>query len=303
MWRGKNNMLAIVLLCISSGILTARCILLVLFSILTLGPPPCIFNARTVATRTTTFGCRPETRHLMLKNFSIPMSAPNPASVTVRKHEWHEAEKPTQTSHKSKIIYLKCKYFIQMLSYFFAAPDPAGAALVERRKTMQRGAQKKRGQQFTELPSVQENWNEKWVHRAWAKPKGLWYGGPYTQASWTRSKLSKLSTWNDSLCWDKLSCCCACVSGPYCVWHHSSEALAVTPTKHLRGSSNLISQTPFCGVKTTWFICIGGQKAVELHMKTHAHTLAYTCGRTLRVIKWNVNSIADIWMDYLKIKK
>lgn len=144
MWRGKNNMLAIVLLCISSGISTARCILLVLFSILTLGPPPCIFNARTVATRTTTFGCRPETRHLMLKNFSIPMSAPNPASVTVRKHEWHEAEKPTQTSHKSKIIYLKCKYFIQMLSYFFAAPDPAGAALVERRKTMQRGAQKKK---------------------------------------------------------------------------------------------------------------------------------------------------------------
>lgn len=231
MWRGKNNMLAIVLLCISSGILTARCILLVLFSILTLGPPPCIFNARTVATRTTTFGCRPETRHLMLKNFSIPMSAPKPASVTVRKHEWHEAEKPTQTSHKSKIIYLKCKYFIQMLSYFFAAPDPAGATLVQHRKTMQRGAQKKRGQQFTELPSVQENWNEKWVHRAWAKPKGLWYGGPYTQASWTRSKLSKLSTWNDSLCWDKLSCCCACVSGPYCVWHHSSEALAVTPNK------------------------------------------------------------------------
>lgn len=31
-----------------------------------------------------------------------------------------------------------------MPSYFFAATDPAGAALVEHRKTMQRGAQKKR---------------------------------------------------------------------------------------------------------------------------------------------------------------
>lgn len=129
-------------LCMSSVILKAKCILLVLFLILTFGPPPCIFNARTVATRTTTFGCRPETRHLMLKNFSIPMSAPKPASVTVRKHEWHKAEKPTQTSHKNKIIYLICNYFIQMLSYFFAATDPAGAALVEHRKTMQRGAQK-----------------------------------------------------------------------------------------------------------------------------------------------------------------
>lgn len=58
--------------------------------------------------------------------------------------ETHKAEKPTQTSHKNKIIYLICKYFIQMPSYFFAATDPAGAALVEHRKTMQRGAQKKR---------------------------------------------------------------------------------------------------------------------------------------------------------------
>lgn len=32
-----------------------------------------------------------------------------------------------------------------MLSYFFATTDPAGAALVEHRKTMQRGAQKKEG--------------------------------------------------------------------------------------------------------------------------------------------------------------
>ena len=52
--------------------------------ILTVGPPPCIFRALTVATSTTTCGRRPEYRHLMLKNFSIPMSAPNPASVTVR---------------------------------------------------------------------------------------------------------------------------------------------------------------------------------------------------------------------------
>lgn len=49
---------------------------------LTLGPPPCIFRARTVATRTTTLGTRPEALHLMLKNFSMPISAPKPASVT-----------------------------------------------------------------------------------------------------------------------------------------------------------------------------------------------------------------------------
>lgn len=57
---------------------------------LTLGPPPCIFRARTVATRTTTLGTRPEARHLMLKNFSIPISAPKPASVTVRKQVGNE---------------------------------------------------------------------------------------------------------------------------------------------------------------------------------------------------------------------
>lgn len=50
---------------------------------LTVCPPPCIFSARTVATSTTTWGLRPEYRHLMLKNFSMPMSAPKPASVTV----------------------------------------------------------------------------------------------------------------------------------------------------------------------------------------------------------------------------
>lgn len=54
------------------------------------------------------------------------MSAPKPASVTVRKHEWHKAEKTTQTSKQNKIISLICKYFIQMLKYFFIA----GAALV-----------------------------------------------------------------------------------------------------------------------------------------------------------------------------
>mmetsp|Transcript_14808 Transcript_14808/g.41264 ORF Transcript_14808/g.41264 Transcript_14808/m.41264 type:complete len:252 (+) Transcript_14808:625-1380(+) len=46
------------------------------------GPPPCIFRARTVATITAAFGFNPLYRHLMLKNFSIPISAPNPASVT-----------------------------------------------------------------------------------------------------------------------------------------------------------------------------------------------------------------------------
>lgn len=49
---------------------------------LTFGPPPCIFRARTVATSTTTSGFNPDVRHLMLKNFSMPMSAPKPASVT-----------------------------------------------------------------------------------------------------------------------------------------------------------------------------------------------------------------------------
>lgn len=51
---------------------------------LTFGPPPCIFKALTVATSTTTLGTKPDTLHLMLKNFSIPMSAPKPASVTVK---------------------------------------------------------------------------------------------------------------------------------------------------------------------------------------------------------------------------
>lgn len=51
---------------------------------LTLGPPPCIFKALMVATSTTTLGIKPEVLHLMLKNFSIPISAPKPASVTVK---------------------------------------------------------------------------------------------------------------------------------------------------------------------------------------------------------------------------
>ncbi len=48
----------------------------------TVPTPPCIFKARTVATITTQFGFRPLIRHLMLKNFSIPQSAPKPDSVT-----------------------------------------------------------------------------------------------------------------------------------------------------------------------------------------------------------------------------
>jgi hypothetical protein len=44
--------------------------------------PECDLSARTVATTTAASGVRPETRHLMLKNRSAPMSAPKPASVT-----------------------------------------------------------------------------------------------------------------------------------------------------------------------------------------------------------------------------
>ena len=44
--------------------------------------PPCILSARIVATITAASGFSPEARHLMSKNFSAPMSAPNPASVT-----------------------------------------------------------------------------------------------------------------------------------------------------------------------------------------------------------------------------
>ena len=44
--------------------------------------PPCIFNARTVATITAASGARPDARHLISKNFSAPISAPKPASVT-----------------------------------------------------------------------------------------------------------------------------------------------------------------------------------------------------------------------------
>ena len=44
--------------------------------------PECALSARTVATTTAASGARPDARHLMLKNRSAPMSAPNPASVT-----------------------------------------------------------------------------------------------------------------------------------------------------------------------------------------------------------------------------
>src|SRR5690606_42007286 len=53
-----------------------------LFRSVTVGPPPCIFRARIVATRTAQLGLRPLVLHLMSTNFSHPMSAPNPASVT-----------------------------------------------------------------------------------------------------------------------------------------------------------------------------------------------------------------------------
>ena len=43
--------------------------------------PEWALSARTVATSTAASGAWPDTRHLMLKNRSAPMSAPKPASV------------------------------------------------------------------------------------------------------------------------------------------------------------------------------------------------------------------------------
>ena len=48
----------------------------------TFGPPPCIFSARTVATSTDTLGVRPLRRVLTFQNFSKPISAAKPDSVT-----------------------------------------------------------------------------------------------------------------------------------------------------------------------------------------------------------------------------
>ena len=50
--------------------------------------PEWVLSARTVATTTAASGVSPETRHLMLKNRSAPMSAPNPASVTRKSPAW-----------------------------------------------------------------------------------------------------------------------------------------------------------------------------------------------------------------------
>ena len=49
---------------------------------LTSGPPPCTFNARTVATITITSGTKPLDLHLILMNLSPPMVKSKPASVT-----------------------------------------------------------------------------------------------------------------------------------------------------------------------------------------------------------------------------
>ena len=46
--------------------------------------PPCILRALIVATMITQLGTNPAFLHLMLKNFSAPRSAPNPASVTTK---------------------------------------------------------------------------------------------------------------------------------------------------------------------------------------------------------------------------
>ena len=48
----------------------------------TVGPPPCIFRARMVATSTDTLGVRPLRRAFTFQNFSKPMSAAKPDSVT-----------------------------------------------------------------------------------------------------------------------------------------------------------------------------------------------------------------------------
>jgi hypothetical protein len=47
----------------------------------TSGPPPCILSALVVATITVASGFNPLVLHLMLQNFSIPISAPKPPSV------------------------------------------------------------------------------------------------------------------------------------------------------------------------------------------------------------------------------
>ena len=46
------------------------------------GAPPCIFSARTVQTITEAWGMSPLNRHFRFQNFSKPMSAPKPLSVT-----------------------------------------------------------------------------------------------------------------------------------------------------------------------------------------------------------------------------
>uniref|UniRef100_A0A6B0VAI7 Uncharacterized protein n=1 Tax=Ixodes ricinus TaxID=34613 RepID=A0A6B0VAI7_IXORI len=46
------------------------------------GPPPWTLRARSVATITTALGESPDARHLMSTNFSMPLSAPKPPSVT-----------------------------------------------------------------------------------------------------------------------------------------------------------------------------------------------------------------------------
>ena len=46
------------------------------------GPPPCIFDALIVVVRIETLGVRPLNRLLTFQNFSKPMSAAKPLSVT-----------------------------------------------------------------------------------------------------------------------------------------------------------------------------------------------------------------------------
>lgn len=60
----------------------------------TVGPPPCIFIALTVATRTTALGIAPEFRHFMLKNFSIP-------GENISKEEWPKYDTDT---HKTNYV-------------------------------------------------------------------------------------------------------------------------------------------------------------------------------------------------------
>lgn len=83
----------------------------IIIAIPTFGPPPCIFRALTVATSTTTSGLRPDVRHLMLKNFSMPISAPKPASVTEPKEKTNNNKQFHFKNSKNNFLNIVVKLF------------------------------------------------------------------------------------------------------------------------------------------------------------------------------------------------